>query len=156
MQKIAIKSNAYFICGTDTDVGKTVVCAGLLKNITNAHALKVIQTGSNLLDQNMYIDAHSRASVCTLRHFELAASPHLAASFTDVALSVNELSSEIEKEIVEHEFNLIECSGGILTPINDTETFLDLIGNLSFPIILVVKNGLGAINHCLLSINIGS
>lgn len=153
MQKKSIKSNSYFICGTDTGVGKTVVCAGLLKNITNAHALKVIQTGDSLLDQNVYIEAHNRASVRTIKHFELAASPHLAASLTGVTLSVNELSSEIEKEIVQHEFNLIECCGGLLTPINDKETFLDLIVSLSFPVILVVKNGLGAINHCLLSIN---
>ncbi|QIQ20944.1 AAA family ATPase [Zophobihabitans entericus] len=41
MSKIA----ACFICGTDTDVGKTIVCSGLLKNLPDAQVLKVIQTG---------------------------------------------------------------------------------------------------------------
>ena len=148
------KSNSYFILGTDTDVGKTLICAGLLKNLPYAQAIKVIQTGSTLQDQQTYIAAgNSPSRVKTLEHLQLAASPHLAAADTNIQLSVTALSWQIKKETAQNQLTFIEGSGGILTPINHDETFLDLIADLSAPAILVIKNVLGAINHSLLTIN---
>lgn len=143
---------AYFICGTDTDVGKTVISAALLKNIKEAQVLKVIQTGNELIDQAQYTEANPKSQVKTLKHFKLAASPHLSARLENQTLNLQSLAKEIQEFVQQAPFTIIEGSGGITTPITDSETFLDLIAMLPYPVILVVKNALGAINHASLSV----
>ena len=142
---------AYVICGVGTDVGKSVVCAGLLKNIANGQAIKVIQTGV-ALDQNIYAEACPQHRVKTLRHFKLPASPHLAARAENQTLDIDLLAREVRQEAREAQWTLLEGAGGILTPLTTSETFLDLMLVLNYPAVLVVGNVLGAINHALLSI----
>ena len=144
---------AFFICGTGTDIGKTTVCAGLLRNLPQAQAIKVIQTGEELFDQNVYNEACPGARVRTLHHFSLPASPHLAATREGRILDVDALAREIQKEVATADLTLLEGSGGLMVPLSATETFLDLMSALGYPVILVVNNVLGAINHALLSIS---
>ncbi|MDR2696025.1 MAG: adenosylmethionine--8-amino-7-oxononanoate transaminase [Deltaproteobacteria bacterium] len=151
--KGASMTKACFICGIGTDVGKSVVCAGLLRNIAKGRAIKIVQTGPALSDQKLYAEACPRHQVSTLRHFRLAASPHLAAEAENQVIDLGLLAQEIRTEALKAEWTLLEGSGGILTPLSASETFLDLMITLDYPVILVVGNVLGAINHALLSLS---
>ena len=144
---------AYFLCGTGTDVGKTVVCAGLLKNMPSGRAIKIVQTGEALFDQNCYAEACPRGRYTTLRHFRLPASPHLAAGMENQAIDLVSLAQEVRAEAAKAEVTLLEGSGGLMTPLSPTETFLDFMVALGYPVILVIGNVLGAINHALLSLD---
>ncbi len=143
---------AYFLCGTGTDVGKSVACAGLLKNMPSGRAVKIVQTGEELFDQNLYAEACPQGRSATLRHFKLPASPHLAARMEHRAIDLVALAQEVRAEAAKAEVTLLECSGGIMTPLSATETFLDFLVALGYPVILVIGNVLGAINHALLSL----
>ena len=143
----------YFLCGTGTDVGKTVVCAGLLKNMPSGRAIKVVQTGEELLDQNCYSEACPRGRSKTLRHFMLPASPHLAARMERRTIDLVALAQEVRMEAAKAEVTLLEGSGGLMTPLSATDTFLDFMVALGYPVILVIGNVLGAVNHALLSLD---
>lgn len=185
----------FFITGTDTDVGKTVVTAALLRALhvdsLFACAVKPVQTGvpcpmaacsaagrhsSTPLagDAAHYEDAlrflnHQNVQeagqegspvAVTLRSFALAASPHLAAreqaeqGGVQQSLSLQGLYADL-CHFAAHTpapFLLVEGAGGLHVPLNDTHTMLDLMEKAALPVVLVVANRLGALNHALLSV----
>ena len=164
--------NIFSFVGVDTDCGKTVAVAGLLKACCwlgiNAKAIKPVQTGCSYSPQGKLsapdLEVYAKATakpnlgIC-LQALELACSPHLANKNTkppNQTLSVRQLAQSIKQEAAKAEITLVEGAGGLLTPLNitenSTETLADLFQKLSSPAVLVVANKLGAINHALLSI----
>ncbi len=169
-----------FITGTGTNVGKTIVTAALTRALWTLHEtdfqgyvpVKPVQTGSTshtkaidnpnqiMGDASIYAQALSQFAIPkvfqpkTLHHFALPASPHLAASHEHISLSVQDLHAEILDLGARVNYNpiIIEGAGGIYVPLNSKETMLNLMQSLGLPIILVMQNGLGAINHTLLSL----
>lgn len=159
-------SPAYFIAGTDTDVGKTTVAAGLLhaaqlaglstlgakpvasgcsagaKGLRNDDALALIAQSSIKLP---YEQINPFA-------FEPAIAPHLAAREAGVILSVQALLDPM-RAVLAHgaDFTLIEGAGGWRVPLSDQANLSDLAIALKLPVILVVGVRLGCINHALLS-----
>ncbi len=160
-----------FITGTGTDVGKSVVTAALARifwtlngvNSQGCLTLKAVQTGA-VADAALYANAlcnlpHAEIPPTlnprTLHHFALAASPHLAAASQGKKLSVRELHQEIiacATEISPIPI-LIEGSGGVAVPLNATETTLDLMQALNLPLVVVMHNTLGTLNHTILTID---
>lgn len=159
-------SPAYFIAGTDTDVGKTTVAAGLLhaaqlvglstlgakpvasgcaatnKGLRNDDALALIAQSSIKLP---YEQVNPFA-------FEPAIAPHLAAREAGVALSVQALLKPMQHVLAQGaDFTLIEGAGGWRVPLSDQANLSDLAIALKLPVILVVGVRLGCINHALLS-----
>ena len=149
------------IAGTDTDAGKTVVTAGLLRAFGRcgvaAQAIKPVQTGCLAgqpagNDAGVYAAAAPGATIRTLHSFARPCSPHLAASLEGKTLSIDSIADEIFHCSRNSAIALVEGSGGLLVPVNSGATFLDLFAQLDAPVILVVANRLGAINHTLLSL----
>ncbi|WP_342624008.1 dethiobiotin synthase [Pseudomonas alkylphenolica] len=159
-------SPAYFIAGTDTDVGKTTVAAGLLhaaqlaglstlgakpvasgcsagaKGLRNDDALALIAQSSVKLP---YEQVNPFA-------FEPAIAPHLAAREAGVILSVQALLDPMRAVLAQGaDFTLIEGAGGWRVPLSDQANLSDLAIALKLPVILVVGVRLGCINHALLS-----
>ncbi|MEG1042605.1 MAG: dethiobiotin synthase [Pseudomonas sp.] len=159
-------SPAYFIAGTDTDVGKTTVAAGLLhaaqlvglstlgakpvasgcaatnKGLRNDDALALIAQSSIKLP---YDQVNPFA-------FEPAIAPHLAAREAGGALSVQALLKPMQHVLAQGaDFTLIEGAGGWRVPLSDQANLSDLAIALKLPVILVVGVRLGCINHALLS-----
>ncbi|MHC2146877.1 dethiobiotin synthase [Pseudomonas sp. 210_17 TE3656] len=159
-------SPAYFIAGTDTDVGKTTVAAGLLhaaqlaglstlgakpvasgctasaKGLRNDDALALIAQSSIKLP---YEQINPFA-------FEPAIAPHLAAREAGVILSVQALLEPMRAVLAQGaDFTLIEGAGGWRVPLSDQANLSDLAIALKLPVILVVGVRLGCINHALLS-----
>lgn len=145
-------SKVFFICGTDTDAGKTVVCAALLYNMPHSQAIKIVQTGEDAPDENIYAKACPQKKHKTISRFKLPASPHMAAAMENKSIDLDQLAWQVRQQTRESEVTLLEGSGGIMTPLSGQATFLDLMALLDYPAILVVNNRLGAINQALLSL----
>jgi dethiobiotin synthetase len=159
-------SQAYFIAGTDTDVGKTTIAAGLLhaarlqglstlgakpvasgclmtaKGLRNSDAQALIDESSIKL---AYEEVNPFA-------FEPAIAPHVAAREASVALEVTVLAKAM-RHVLEQgaDFTLIEGAGGWRVPLSNHANLSDLAIALKLPVILVVGVRLGCINHALLS-----
>lgn len=147
-----------FITGTDTNVGKTVVAAALMhryRHLASLRYWKPIQTG---IEQDDDTAAVQRLGAC--RDGELFTrgvrllrplSPHLAAELSQTQISIAELGKCIAGESGEYRW-AVEGAGGVLVPINETESMMDLMVYLSLPVLVVARSTLGTINHTLLTL----
>jgi len=156
---------AFFIAGTDTNVGKTLVAAGLLiaakNNDLTTAALKPLAAGCEKTDAGLRnADALLLQSVMTLPlayeqinpvALEAAIAPHIAAQQERRVLSADRLAGFCRGSLNQADFTLVEGAGGWRVPLNPQETLADVAKILRLPVILVVGVRLGCINHALLT-----
>lgn len=151
----------FFVTGTDTDAGKTLVTAGLSvllgREGDRPLVVKPVQTGCLARPDGYYVpDVESvrrfggRAEA--LHCYEPPCSPHLAADLAQECLTCAQLAAEVRNAAAEAASVLVEGAGGCYVPVNDRECMLDLMQALRLPVILVVGNKLGCLNHALLSL----
>jgi dethiobiotin synthetase len=142
----------FFITGTDTGIGKTVVAA-LLCAALDAYYWKPIQTGTREGSDSRTvarIAERPRAKILPEAfRFAPPVSPHLAAQKARVRIDIDALRLP---EIGVKENLIVEGAGGALVPINETQLTTDLMKRLGLPILLVARTTLGTINHTLLSL----
>ena len=142
----------FFVTGTDTGIGKTVVSA-LLCAALDAYYWKPIQTGAREgSDRRTVARMAERPRAKMLREayrFLPPVSPHLAARKAGITIELNEIRTP---EIGVRENLIVEGAGGALVPINETELMTDLMRRLGLPVLLVARTALGTINHTLLSL----
>jgi len=157
---------AFFIAGTDTDVGKTTIAAGLLHAARLAGlstaAVKPVASGCEWSDQGLRnSDALALLAECSLAldyatinpfAFEPAIAPHIAAREAGVELTAARLIEAVQPVLARRaDFTLIEGAGGWRVPLNAHEHLSALPAALGLPVILLVGVRLGCINHALLS-----
>jgi dethiobiotin synthetase len=155
----------FFVTGTDTNVGKTLIASGLLvaaknRGFTTA-ALKPVAAGCEKTDAGLRnADALLLQSIITQQldydqinpyALQAAIAPHIAAQQEKRSLSVDRLSGFCRGVLSSAEFTLVEGAGGWRVPINARETLADLAKSLQLPVILIVGVRLGCINHALLT-----
>lgn len=143
-------SNAVFITGIGTDIGKTVASCIITKAL-NADYWKPIQAG-NLHDSDCNTVKNlvdSPKSVFHPEKYRLTQplSPHAAAKIDNVDIKLSEITIPSTSN-----FLVIEGAGGLMVPLNSNYTVADLIKHLNTAVIVVSKNYLGSINHTLLTI----
>lgn len=158
---------AYFVTGTDTDVGKTTIAAGLLRAARLAGlstaAVKPLAAGCELTGDGLRnSDALALLAECStpLHYADVnpqalapAIAPHLAAAEAGVSLEVATLSAAVQAVLIKRaDFTLVEGAGGWRVPLNDSATLADLAIALQLPVIVVVAVRLGCINHALLTV----
>lgn len=159
-------AQAYFVTGTDTEVGKTTIAAGLL-HAARLHGLstaaaKPVASGCVSTAQGLRNDdALALLAQCSLplRYeevnplaFEPAIAPHLAAREVGVVLDVASLYQSVRGVLDRGaDFSLVEGAGGWRVPLSGAQTLSDLAVALGLPVILVVGVRLGCINHAVLS-----
>jgi len=158
-------SHAFFITGSDTAVGKTLVGTALLKLAHEAGlstlGLKPVAAGCHLRDglqvnEDAWELMHSSSVAMNYPAVNPVAlrepmAPHIAAAREGVELHATLLANHCQKLLPSAEFVVIEGAGGWLVPINASETMADIAVQLARPVILVVGMRLGCINHALLS-----
>lgn len=159
-------SAAFFVTGTDTDVGKTTIAAGLLRAARLAGlstaAVKPLASGCEAgADGLRNSDALALLAECSLPlsyaevnpfAFAPAIAPHLAAREAGVQLKVETLATAVQKVLAQQaDFTLVEGAGGWRVPLGEQATLADLPVALDLPVILVVGVRLGCINHALLT-----
>lgn len=159
-------SRLFFVAGTDTDVGKTLVSCALLHAAANrgleTAAIKPVAAGceqtSNGLQNDDALQLQAAATIPLPYQrvnpvaLEPAIAPHIAAAAAGQRLNTSRLAGFCRGiSLAGAGFSLIEGAGGWLAPLNERETFADLARELQTPVILVVAMRLGCINHALLT-----
>jgi dethiobiotin synthetase len=159
-------NSSYFIAGTDTDIGKTTIAAGLLyaarQSGLSTAAGKPVASDCVVSPEGLRnADAQALLAECSVAltyeevnpvAFEPAIAPHLAAREAGVTLTVQSLLEPMRYLLSKGaDFTLIEGAGGWRVPLADQANLSDLAKALQLPVILVVGVRLGCINHALLT-----
>jgi len=159
-----------FITGTGTGVGKTVVAAAVLRAARaagiDAVPFKPVQTGAidsprgpRAPDVEFCLAAAGlmpkpdEAALMAPLLYKPACSPHLAASIEARPVDVDAIIAAAEKLLARHEAMVVEGAGGVMVPLNESQTMLDLMAAMALPVLVVAANVLGTINHTLLTLS---
>jgi dethiobiotin synthetase len=159
-------SRSYFVTGTDTGVGKTLVTAALLRRLREAGVavagMKPIAAGSvagpegpanedALLLQAESSERHPYATVNPFL-FEPAIAPHIAAAEAGIAIDMDRIAAAHARLSASAEIVLAEGAGGFLVPLGGSRSCAELPVLLGMDVILVVGLRLGCLNHALLTV----
>ncbi len=159
-------AKGFFVTGTDTGVGKTVIAAALIKAIGilggRAGGMKPIETGctregnSLIPSDGMFLKNMARMDE-TLNQispccFENPLAPMAAADMEERTVNLNKIRKAFEELTKTYKSIVVEGVGGLLVPINRNYFVLDLAKELGLPLIVVSRPGLGTINHTLLTV----
>ena len=160
-----VKKKAFFVAGTDTDVGKTLISSAILhqaqqRGLTTL-GLKPVAAGCARSPQGLrHEDAQLLASVSSVSldyqqinpvALEPAIAPHIAAQEAGLTLSAQRLSGYCRGALGLADLTLVEGAGGWRVPLNPRETLADLPRQLNLPVVLVVGLRLGCLSHALLT-----
>ena len=147
-------NSGFFVSGTDTNIGKTVVSACLAYKL-NGEYWKPIQCGYNCKGEtdsdivrritNGNVKVHDENYL-----LKTPISPNLAAIKEGISINIKDI--KLPKKNMQNNL-IVEGAGGLLVPINKNYFVIDLIKKLSLPLVLVSSTKLGTINHTLLSIS---
>jgi dethiobiotin synthetase len=138
-----------FVTGIDTNIGKTLASA-IIKEAFEADYWKPIQCGDlNKSDSLTVENLTKKKGTIHPETFSLQhpLSPHQAAAKEGKNIQVSNFDLPQTDNIL-----VVEGAGGLLVPLNQKETILDLISSFNLPVIIVTKNYLGSLNHTLLTI----
>jgi len=157
---------SFFVTGTDTDVGKTLVAAGLLaaarQEGLKTLAIKPVAAGCEETEEGFRNDDALllKAQMTEAMTYEAlnpvalapAIAPHIAAQQLGQSLSLSALIKHCQTVLqTPADLALIEGAGGWRLPLNDQEYLSGLPQALTMPVILVVGMKLGCLNHALLT-----
>jgi len=157
--------NGFFVTGTDTGVGKTVVSCALLHLLRargqRAVGMKPVASGCTRTPRGLVnedVEALLQAGEPGLRaedinvyRFEAPVAPHIAAARAGARIDLQAIVARQRHLAARHDAVVVEGAGGWLVPLGDCATFADLALALGLPVVLVVGLRLGCINHALLS-----
>jgi dethiobiotin synthetase len=159
------EKQGFFIAGTDTGVGKTLVSVALTRALVarglRVAVLKPVAAGSvdtpdgprnddalQLLAASNVASSYEDVNPCLLA---TPASPHLAARHAGISIRSEPLLLAQRKLAAVSDCLIVEGAGGWLAPISAVETMGDLAEKMALPVILVVGLRLGCLNHALLT-----
>ena len=153
-----------FVTGSNTGVGKTTVAIEIVRHISKTRAVKVrkpVETNCEFSEQK-YIprDAIALSAACQQQEtlntvcpycFEAEASAELASTESGEKLTLDDLVLACKSGIGES-FVLVEGAGGLSSPIAEAALNVDLAVELQLPLLIVVRDELGAISQALLTL----
>jgi dethiobiotin synthetase len=154
--------HAYFLTGTDTEIGKTfITCALLLRarqlGLTAA-GIKPVAAGTDAAGRNEDVERIRAASSVELPtdvinpyRFAPAIAPHLAAAEAGVSIDFARIAAACAMARQKADLVIVEGVGGFCVPLGVDRDSADLAVALALPVILVVGLRLGCINHALLT-----
>ena len=145
-------NKSFIVAGIGTEIGKTLISA-IFTQALQADYWKPIQSGNPEDADALYISKMTRIPDARIWDstyvLSQPLSPHTAAEIDGVTIDLEKIQLPQTRNSL-----IVELAGGILVPINDHQTNLDLIKKLDLPVLLVSKNYLGSINHTLLTFQI--
>ena len=154
--------SAWFIAGTDTEVGKTHAACALISALRaqgrKVAAMKPIAAGTDAQGRNDDIERlRAVANVEVPRElmtpylFAPAIAPHLAAQEAGVRIEIAPIVDAFQQLALLADNVVVEGVGGFRVPLNDHQDTADLAVALGLPVILVVGLRLGCLSHALLT-----
>lgn len=161
-----MQNKGYFITGTDTGVGKTFVAAGIAgvwreKGI-DVGVMKPVEAGCREKDGKLepqdalcLKNAAGTADELDLINpyrFKAPLAPSIASRLEGKVIDLKRIKECYDALATKHSMMLVEGVGGLLAPLNEKETVVDLVRLLGLPLIVIAESRLGAINHTLLTV----
>jgi dethiobiotin synthetase len=157
----------FFITGTDTAVGKTVVTATLTRLLRQSgqrvRVCKPVATGAELhngrlvaSDTRLLAEAAADADLAAITPWPLPlpTSPPVAARAAAVTLTLPDLVEAVVRRQQADALLLVEGVGGLLCPLTEEHTVADLAEALGLPLLVVARRSLGTLNHTLLTLEL--
>ena len=155
-------SQAYFLTGTDTEIGKTFITCALLHRARQlgltAAGIKPVAAGTDAAGRNDDVERIRAASNVALAEdvinpyrFAPAIAPHLAAAEAGVRIDFARITAACASARSQAGLVIVEGVGGFRVPLDVDRDSADLAVALGLPVILVVGLRLGCLNHALLT-----
>lgn len=156
-----------FVVGTDTEIGKTVVSAGLVFALRakgcNVGVMKPVATGCMITDEKL-INADARYlakaagkkedDVINPVRFAPPLAPSVAAQMVHESIDLTVIKKAYDAVTLHHDCVVVEGIGGIMVPITDTYFVRDMVSDFGLPAIVVGRVDLGTINHTLMTVEL--
>jgi dethiobiotin synthetase len=172
-------AKGFFITGTDTGVGKTIISAALIKAVQilglKSCGMKPIETGCSkqkfkgksskvkVQDRDLMPldgiflrsmgDAKESIDLVTPVRFQSPLAPLAASEMEGRAVDLGTIKKAYQKLSLKYDAMIVEGIGGLLVPIRKNYFVLDLASDMGLPVVVVARPGLGTINHTLLTVN---
>jgi dethiobiotin synthetase len=158
---------SFFITGTDTGVGKTIVAgaiaAALCARGMEVGVMKPAETGCREKRGELFPSDASFLKkvsgselpldlICPYRFSESLA-PAIAAARAGVKIDLKLIHKNFEIIREQSDAVLVEGAGGLMVPLTGKKLYLDLVAELGIPLIIVARAGLGTVNHTLLTVS---
>lgn len=158
--------NAFFIAGTDTEVGKTVVSKAILQALS-AHGLstigyKPVAAGCKETEEGLRNSDALHLQAAATKDIEyndvnpyalvMPTSPHIAAKKEKVQIEYSVLSEKLDTHKQNADVVLVEGAGGWRVPVSDTDCLSTWVKQEKLPVVLVVGIKLGCLSHAMLSV----
>ena len=153
-----------FVTGSNTGVGKTTVAIEIVRHISKTRTVKVrkpVETNCEFSEQkHIPRDAIALSAACQLQEpldkvcpycFEIEASAELASAVSAEKLTLEDLVLACKRD-VDESFVLVEGAGGLYSPIAEAALNVDLAIELQLPLLIVIRDELGAISQALLTL----
>ena len=161
------KAKGFFVTGTDTGVGKTVITVALLRLMKtsglNACGMKPIETGcvrrheELLPSDGEFIKTAGQleeplATISPCR-FEHPLAPLAASRIEGIPVDLQEIQGTYARLSSQYNAVIVEGVGGLLVPVTENYSVLDLARDFALPLIVVARTGLGTLNHTMLTVS---
>lgn len=155
---------SYFITGTDTGVGKTLISCGLLHAFAaqgqRVVGMKPVAAGCDDDGHNQDVEQLRAASNILVSYGQInpysfldSIAPHIAAQNAGVRIDFARILTSYHELASQADVVIIEGAGGFRVPLNNNQDTADLVLQLGLPVILVVGMRLGCLNHALLTVS---
>ena len=160
-------NKGFFITGTDTGVGKTVVTAGLAGAIKargfNVGVMKPAASGAVMHNGRLIsndatfllksINSQEDYNIAAPLTIEPPLAPLAASMLENIPIEPEKIFQAFDIMRQKYDVVLVEGIGGILVPLTEVYSIADLVKDMDIPLIIVARPGIGTINHTLLTIN---
>ena len=153
-----------FIAGTDTDVGKTYIAAGLavafrkmgidvgvMKPFAAGRAEKKGYKSEDIVILSRAAKACDPEKLVNPQFFKISASPYTAWKTLKTKPKISTILSSFKKLTKLHDMILVEGMGGIMTPILKNYYITNLIKEMKIPAVIVTRSKIGTVNHTIMT-----
>ncbi len=155
--------NGFFVTGTDTGVGKTIIACGLAAVLKEKRidvgVFKPLLSGISRDDPESDTSLLKKMSQTYLSHeditpfeFKEPLAPYVAGKLEGKLIGIEEVLHHWEMIRGKHQYFIVEGAGGISVPLGENFLVSDLIKALELPIVIVARPNLGTINHTFLTV----
>jgi len=159
-------TQAYFITGTDTDVGKTHIACLLMQQYIDQGlkviGMKPVAAGCDLVDGEWVNEDVQKLTTASNVNapkelvnpycFKEYIAPHIAAEKAGQTIEISKIVEAFDQLKTMADVVIVEGAGGFLVPLDNQSSLADLAEALGIPVILVIGMRLGCINHSLLTV----
>lgn len=153
----------FFVTGSDTNVGKTLISCALLHGFAaqgkRVVGMKPVAAGCDAEEQNDDVRQLRAAGNVAVGYgqinpycFQPAIAPHIAAQRAGVIIQFARIKESYQELAAQTDVVIVEGVGGFIVPLNAQQDSADLVRELNLPVILVVGMRLGCLNHALLTV----